>query len=253
MKNQEFPNFLKTVFIFTFVIFIIACGSETTISPPVQGLVNNSPTVKKVESTSINIVTEITEEIIFTPTPSLPDLEILSHSSYIYSGWYHIVGEIRNNSSKPMEFVKIVATLYNDAEEVMGSDYTYTAIDVIPPGGKSPFQTGTDDWEGTTNYKLQAQGREGSLPRQDIIIKSHKSKIDGKWLHIIGEVENTGTTDAEFVKIVVTLYDISNIVIGYDYTYTRLDIVPPGGTSPFETGTDHWEGFDHYEIQVQAR
>jgi hypothetical protein len=187
-----------------------------------------------------------------TPTPSLPQLEILSHQSYEDAGWFHIVGEVRNNSDTPMEFVEIVATLYDDAGQVVGTDFTYTELDVIPPGAQSPFETGTDEWAGATNYKLQAQGSPGTMPRQDIVILSHSHYEDLGWLHVRGEVQNTGDTPAEFVKIVVTLYDAAGNVVGTDFTYTELDAIPPGGTSPFETGTDHWPNFDHYEIQVQA-
>lgn len=187
-----------------------------------------------------------------SPTPSKPDLEILSHQSYVDNGWYHIVGEVQNNTNTPMEYVKIAATLYNDDKKVVGTDYTYTILEVIPPGGKSPFETGTDKWEGTTNYKLQSEGSEGELSRQDIVIVSHESYQDGDWLHVRGEVKNTGTTQAEYVKLIVTLYNTDGKVVGTDYTYTSLDIVQPGETSPFETGTDHWPDFDHYEIQVQG-
>jgi hypothetical protein len=88
--------------------------------------------------------------------------------------------------------------------------------------------------------------------RQDVFVLSHNHHVDGSWLHVRGEVQNTGTTTADFVKIVVTLYDAARQVVGMDFTYTDLDTVPPGGIAPFETGTDHWLGFDHYDIQVQA-
>jgi hypothetical protein len=167
--------------------------------------------------------------------------------------WFHIVGEVRNNSDAPMEFVKVVATLYDDTGNVTGTDFAYTELDIVLPGGKSPFETGTDQWQGTTNYKLQIEGSQGSPPRQDIVILSHSHYTDGDWLHVRGEVQNTGDTPAEFVKIVVTLYDAAGEVVGTDFAYTELDTVPPGSTSPFETGTDHWPGFDHYEVQVQAK
>jgi hypothetical protein len=188
-----------------------------------------------------------------TPTESLPELEILSHSSYSDAGWFHILGEVRNNSAAPMEFVRVVATLYDDAENVTGTDFTYTMLDVIPPGGVAPFETGTDEWQGTTHYLLQVEGRPGSLPRQDLLVRGDQSYIDGNWLHVRGEVENTGSAPAEFVKLVITLYDAEGSVVGVDFTYTALDTIPPGGRSPFESGTDYWPGFDHYVIQVQGR
>jgi len=68
-----------------------------------------------------------------------------------------------------------------------------------------------------------------------------------------GEVKNVGATQAKLVKIVVTLYDAAGNVVRVDYTFTDLYVIPAGGTSPFETGTDHWPNFDHYEIQVEGR
>lgn len=187
-----------------------------------------------------------------TPTPSIPELEILSHQSYEDSGWFHIVGEVRNNSDRPMEFIEVVATLYDDTNNVTGTDFTYTYLNVIPPGGKSPFETGTDEYAGTTQYKLQVQGSPGDLPRQDLVINSHNHYEDNGWLHVRGEVQNTGDSPAEFVQIVITLYDAAGNVVGTDFTYVDIDPLPPGGTSPFETGTDHYPGFDHYEIYVQG-
>lgn len=186
-------------------------------------------------------------------TPDLPPLEILSHQSYADGDWFHIVGEVRNNSDKPMGSVKIVATLYDSTGKMTGTDFSYAKLDVIPPGGRAPFDTGTDKWAGTANYKLQVQGSQADLPRQDLKILSHASYEDGDWLHVHGEVQNTGATPAESVKLVVTLYDAKGDVVGTDFTYTKLDVIEAGGTSPFETGTDHWPNFDHYDIQVQGR
>jgi hypothetical protein len=188
-----------------------------------------------------------------TPTLNIPPLEILSHQSNTYGVLFHIIGEVRNNANVPMEVVKIIATLYDQDNKVSGTSYNYPIIDVIPPGGKSPFEIGTDKWEGTTSYKLQVQGREGDLPRQDLVILSSESYKANGWLHILGEVKNTGETEAKLVELIISLYDVNGILVGFTYTYTTLDTIPPGETSPFEVDTDHFPIFDHYEIQVQGR
>jgi hypothetical protein len=122
---------------------------------------------------------------------------------------------------------------------------------VIPPGGIAPFETGTDEWAGTVSYKLQVEGRPGELRRQDLKVIDHERYTDGDWLHIRGEVKNEGQTPATFVKVVVTLYDSAHHVVGIDYTL--LDEIPAEGTAPFETETDHWPDFHHYEVQVEGR
>lgn len=186
------------------------------------------------------------------PVSEQPQLEVLSHQSYEDGGWFHIVGEVRNNSNTPMEFVEVIATLYDDANNVVGTDFTFTELDVIPPGGKTPFETGTDQYQDITNYQLQVQGEPSELPRQDLVVLSHNHYEDNGWLHIRGEVQNTGSTPAEFVEVIVTLYDTNGNVVGTDFTFADLDTIPAGGVSPFETGTDHYPGFDHYELQVQG-
>jgi hypothetical protein len=72
-------------------------------------------------------------------------------------------------------------------------------------------------------------------------------------LSIDGEVANHGSTPAEFVKVIATLYDTEGKVVGEGYSYTTLDKIPPGDTSPFEISTSHIDGYDHYVLQVEGR
>ncbi len=152
-----------------------------------------------------------------------------------------------------MGFCRIIATLYDDSGNVVGVSFAYTLVDVIPSGSKSPFEISTSHWEGATNYTLVVQGSEDVLPRQDLEISSHKSSQDGDYLTILGEVKNTGTTVAEFVRIIATLYDVDGKVVGVIMTYTSLDEIPAGESSPFEGSTSYFPNFDHYEIQVQGQ
>jgi hypothetical protein len=258
--------------------FLISCSSapsanaiqtaiaETQAAQPVQPSQMSSPAASEpTKNSALEIIPTSTVTLIppptatlkptkipASPTPSLPALEILSSQSYVDYGWLHIVGEVQNNSNTPMEFVKIVATLYDDGGKITGTDFTYTELDVIPPGGKSPFETGTDNYEGTTNYKLQVQGDKGTLGRQDLVISGDSSYEEYGWLHIRGEVKNTGSVAAQYVKIIATLYDADGNVVSMDFTYTELDTILPGESSPFETGTDHYPNFDQYELQVQG-
>ena len=177
---------------------------------------------------------------------------VLSTITYEQYDWYHIVGELENASDTPIEWVKIVATLYDTAGEVVGTGYTYSELDVIPPGGRSPFSIGIDEYGAVDSYKLQIEADVGELGRQDLVIGSHGTYEQYDWLYIRGEVQNTGDTDAEWVKIVATLYDAAGNAVGMGYTFADLDVVPAGGTSPFDMSVDWWEGYDRYVLQVQG-
>jgi hypothetical protein len=69
-------------------------------------------------------------------------ISVLSSSSFRDdTGAYHIVGEVKNNSPRDsMNYVKIVATLYDKGGKVVGTDFTYSDIDVLRPAEKSPFK-----------------------------------------------------------------------------------------------------------------
>ncbi len=75
----------------------------------------------------------------------------------------------------------------------------------------------------------------------------------GSWLYVRGEILNNGTTDAKFVKAVITLYDQYGNVIGAFSTYTNPSTVPAGGYAPFTASTEYWPNFDHFTVQVQGQ
>jgi len=178
--------------------------------------------------------------------------QVLHSFSYEQYEWYHIIGEVENTLDTPIGWVKIVATLYDSAGEVVGTGFTYSEMDVIAPRGRSPFNIGIDEYGEVDSYELQVEADHGELGRQDLLVGSHDAYEEYDWLHIRGEVQNTGDTDADWVKVVATLYDGAGIVVGMGYTFTELDVVPAGGTSPFDMVVDWWEGYEYYELQVEG-
>lgn len=268
MLFQKKKFLIVSIVLLSMLLVSLACGG-TTVSEPVMSesegageeeagqapaseeqVENSEPEVEPSPPTE-----EPSPEPTVEPTPSVPALEILSHSSYEDYGYLMIVGEIQNNSDYAMEFVEIVSTLYDENENVVGTDFTYSVLDTIPPGGKSPFEfmISEEEYAGSTSYKLQASGSNaGEYTENPVVLKSDRSYIEYDYLNIVGEVENTGSSDAEFVLIAATLYDADGNVVGVTYGYSTLDVIPPGNTSPFELMTGNYENFDHYEIQVDS-
>ncbi len=236
------------------VIGVLGGGGEKTTEEPLSVAgVQPTATPKPDETPKPTKTAKPTATPKPTAAPVAPALSVGSSSAYEAGGWYHIIGEIRNDSDNPMEFVKIVATLYDAAGKVVGSAFSYTMLDMVPARDKSPFEIGTDKYAGVSTYKLQVEGRKGTARDHGITIASHSSTTASGWWHVTGEVKNSSSAEREFVKIVATLYDGSGTVIGTSFCYTSLDKVAAGGTSPFECGTDHWAGVMSYAVQVQAR
>jgi hypothetical protein len=73
-----------------------------------------------------------------------------------------IDGEIQNNGTESLDFVRVTATFYDATNSILGSDFAYTEPSTLEPGQSAPF-------------KLSA-GFGDSLPVDEIIsIKLHIS------------------------------------------------------------------------------
>ena len=76
-------------------------------------------------------------------------ISMLSSSSYTAANEddednYHIVGEVKNSSPVDlMNDVNVVATFYDSAGKVVGTDFTYANVDVLRPAEKSSFAFAT--------------------------------------------------------------------------------------------------------------
>ncbi len=167
-------------------------------------------------------------------------VSILSSSSFSDDiGYYHVVGEVKNNSPKDsMNFVKITSTFYDDAGKVVGTDFTYTNVDVLRPAEKSSFElilTDAAQSQKVSSYKLSASGdNTESLPASLKLSVGDNHLDDIGYYHIVGEVTNQGNQKATFVKVSGAFYNSSNVVVAADFTYTDPKDLEPGQTAPFE-------------------
>ena len=184
-------------------------------------------------------------------------LQILSHKSYVDSlGWYHIVGEVQNNSNAPMEFVEVIAKLYDEANVVIGTKLTFTAPDVIFPGGRAPFDIialRRSQWDKIKQYQLQVKGDVSEkLLRQNLVLLDQASRIENGVLFVSGQVQNTGA-EPSLVKLIITLYDADHNVINTNWGYADAGLILPNQTSSFEVKIQHQTDPNnyHYSIQIE--
>ena len=75
-----------------------------------------------------------------TISTSNPDLSITSVSDYTERNYFYIVGEVLNKSPIEKTFVKVTATFYDDAKQVIGTSYVYTNPTTIFPSDSAPFK-----------------------------------------------------------------------------------------------------------------
>jgi hypothetical protein len=66
-------------------------------------------------------------------TSESPAIAILSSSTYISSSSRYIVGEVRNDASSNVRYVKVISSMYDSSNAFVGTDYGYTSMDILTP------------------------------------------------------------------------------------------------------------------------
>jgi len=164
-------------------------------------------------------------------------LEVLSHRLYRdRKGVYHIVGEVKNTGTKNLISVEVTARLYDKDKRPIGFAYTFTPIQVLLPGQKSPFDIMSFEKGEVETHSLKVNfGTTLQKPYSEIEIveKSQHTDEDGS-LHVTGVVKNTGSRSVGFVKIVGTFYDANENVIFATFAYTEPKSLASGENARFD-------------------
>ena len=73
------------------------------------------------------------------------------------------------------------------------------------------------------------------MKQKDAEISSKSTHRDVfEWMHIVGEVKNTGIETLEFVKVIATIYDKDGTVIGTAFAYTTPHTISKNDVAPFD-------------------
>ncbi len=273
---------MKKLFMFMIIATLLAACSTARQNTPGRTQSSQNPTVQPTLAGQPANLGFPTPSMAFTPSPepeasntpastasatavasattgtaAPAQLQVLSSQGYTMDEGFYIVGEVQNNTDTPMGSVDITAALYSKQSGKMqqvGTEDGTTLLNVIPAKGKAPFLLGPYIMaQRVVMYDFQVKGQPASQPRQDLTEQSDNYYVAGDWLHLRGQVNNPGSSDASYVKVIVTLYDPSGNVVGAATTYTNPSDISAGGNAPFDVATEYFPNFDHYAIQIQAQ
>ena len=79
-------------------------------------------------------------QVVVAQQTSNETVGIVSHNSFVDQAEYlHVVGEVQNNSTSSTKFVQVIGTFYDANNEVVGTAFTFTQPENLPPGDVAPF------------------------------------------------------------------------------------------------------------------
>lgn len=201
-----------------------------------------------------------------TQQPAGSGVSILSSSQTNTDfGSTYIVGEVRNDLSHLVNYVQIVGTFYDSSGVLIDTDFTYTDLDYLRPGEKSPFRLiisdesvvqRIDSYTLAVNWDPVFADPSAVAEATVLRIEQGEQRIgEFGWYEIVGQVVNGGSEPTQYVKVVATLYDEAGQVIGVDFTYTDPSDLPAGQSGPFEirvTDEDTSDDIESVKLAAQS-
>lgn len=182
-----------------------------------------------------------------------------NHSSLVDSiNFLHIIGEVKNNTGASAKFVRVTANLFNAQNQLIDTDYTYARLDILPPGETTCFEIiflGSPVFAYYTFEVSYSTTEDVPLPIAVFGDSGSYNEVVEDWYEVVGQARNDSNVNAEFVKIVGTLYKDSEQVLDCDFTYTNADVLTPGQVSTWKLlFTNAPKGnVATYRLQAQGR
>jgi len=185
----------------------------------------------------------VTPTLTPTPSPTLTRpasaITVLdNHRAFVDSiDYLHIVGEVKNDTGEKARFVRITANLFDAQNQLIDTDFGYTSLDILSPGETACFQVLFLGAPAYSYYTFETSFQdtvESSLPIAVFGDSGSYNSVIDDWYEIVGQARNDSNRNAEFVKIIGTLYQSNGQVLDCDYTYTNADILTPQQVSTWK-------------------
>lgn len=212
-------------------------GSLSGTIPQATATHTSTPTHTPTEPVAPTATPSPTPTQTATPAPTetpTDDLFVLgNHSTYTSTfGSRYIVGEVQNNGSDNIRFVRVNVDVFNAQGQLIDTDFTFTQRRVINPSGKSCFKIILlDDPAGFDHYELRVEATATTDQVRPLTLFNINEGPNTFAYELIGQVRNDGEESLEFVKIIGTLYDSDDKVIDCDFTFSNTSTLAPGAVS----------------------
>ena len=173
--------------------------------------------------------------LVFTIPHAFAEVYVDNDQKYIGDdGTTHIVGEIINESDKPINQIEIIAIFYSDGDAVYQTS-TENLTNMIMPGMKGVFDLIlTENIGYADSYTLDIDYKVTQPKDQVIEITSSEFTYGPVGnISIQGIVANNGEITANMVKVIATLYDRDGNVVAVSQTNTKPDYLRASDESFF--------------------
>ena len=150
--------------------------------------------------------------------------------------------------------------LVDDADNVVLATATaFTALDIIPAGGTSPFAVlFAQPPTAYATYQVIPLSAEPSTylgsRYRDLDVVEHEGQTQGRLFIVSGRVRNVGEERATGVEVVITAYDSQDRVVAMREVEVQVSVLAPGASAAFTASISPMgDEIARYTVQVQGR
>ena len=173
--------------------------------------------------------------LVFAIPSAFAEVYIDNDHKYIGDdGTLHIVGEIVNETDKPINQVEITAIFYSDGNSVYETN-TENLTNMIMPGMNGVFDLMITEDIGHVDYYILDVDFKITQPKEQVIEITSSEFTYGpvNSLAIQGTVANNGEITANMVKVIATLYDRDGNVVTVSEVRMKPDYLRANDESSF--------------------
>ena len=173
--------------------------------------------------------------LVFAIPSAFAEVYIDNDHKYIGDdGTLHIVGEIVNETDKPINQVEITAIFYSDGSNVYETN-TENLTNMIMPGMNGVFDLMITEDIGHVDYYILDVDFKVTQPKDQVIEITSSEFTYGpvNSLAIQGTVANNGEITANMVKVIATLYDRDGNVVTVSEVRMKPDYLRANDESSF--------------------
>jgi hypothetical protein len=131
-------------------------------------------------------------------------------------------GSITNNTDSSQALASVTGNFYDDQGQIVANEdntFDYWPIDVIPPGGQTPFELTIDGIQSIANFSLNVEAEPSDdTPRQDFEFLDVNQWNEYEAYCLAGRLKNPGDALEEYLMIAAVLYDEQDKIVKFgDY------------------------------------
>lgn len=164
-------------------------------------------------------------------------VSIINDQQYVNEeGILHVVGEIKNNNSVPLNQIVVTATFYDIHDKILDTVTTDSILETIMPGQKGPFDLILTNYiiPQIYRYSLDTEYKPADHKTESLEILSSNAKRDTLDNFIIsGTITNHDQRTANTIVVIATLYDKEGKVVAASKSHTASEYLKAGGITPF--------------------